>query len=337
MRQYEAFFSTGQAFEFGKANGVSPVLFYDPPGRVVGTLRPDHSYEKTSFDPWKSATWDVNDTVLVTDPRLDPDLGDYFTRLPTADFLPTWYTARAGGGMGPAEQSAAVKAASHAATPALACFDSLYQPFLRLADSGTQQFITRSEIDIEGQVLSVTDALSRRVMDYAMRPGPPLAPGYDAAGRLLYQRHVDAGERLSLPDVNAKPVYQWDARQGRLHTLFDGLRRPVQVLYLAPGALAEQLVERSVYGEPQGDAFNLRGKLYQQYDSAGLLTNTAYDFKGNALGTTRQLASDYRSSPDWSGIVPLDADIYTHSATYDALNRPYQISEPDGSQVVSAI
>ena len=282
VRQYEPFFSASQAFEFGKAIGVSPVLFYDPPGRVVGTLRPDHSYEKTTFDPWKSATWDTNDTVLVTDPRLDPDLGDYFVRLPTGDFLPTWYSARAGGGLGPAEQSAAVKAAAHAATPAVACFDSLYRPFLRLADNGAQQFITRSEIDIEGQVLSVTDTLGRRVVDYAVRPGPPLAPGYDVAGRLLYQRHVDAGERRSLPDINAKPVYQWEARQGRLHTLFDGLRRPVQVLYLAQGALTEQLVERSVYGEPQGDAFNLRGKLYQQYDSAGLLTNTAYDFKGNA-------------------------------------------------------
>jgi len=333
VRQYEPFFSDSQAFEFGKSVGVSPVLFYDPLGRVIGTLHPDHSFEKTTFHPWKSATWDRNDTVLIIDPVSDPDLGDYFQSLPTADFLPTWYSARVGGGLGPDEQSAAVKTAAHAATPPIAFFDSLGRPFLHLADNGAQQFLTRSEIDVEGQVLSVTDANGRRALDYTVRPGPPLAPGYDIAGRRIYQNHVDAGERRTLLDVHAKPVYLWEARQGRLHTTYDGLRRPLEVRYLPLGALAEQVVERSIYGEPQGDALNQRGKTYQQFDSAGILTYTAYDFKGNPLGTTRQLASHYQDAPDWSSPIPLEPDTYTRATAYDALNRPTLLSAPDGSQV----
>ena len=334
VRQYEPFFSNSQAFEFGKTVGVSPVLLYDPLGRVVGTLHPDHTFEKTIFDPWKSATWDRNDTVLVVDPRSDPDLGDYFQRLPTADFLPTWYSSRAGGGLGPAEQSVALKTAAHAATPALAYFDSLARPFLHLADNGGQQFATRSEIDIQGQVLSVTDASGRQSLDYTLRPGPLLAPGYDLTGRRIYQSHIDAGERRVLLDVNAKPVYQWDTHQNRLHTIYDGLRRSTELRYLPLGDLTEQIVERTLYGETQGDALNHLGKIYQQFDSAGQLTQNAYDFKGNPLAATRQLASAYHTAPDWSGAVLLELDTYTRATVYDALNRPTLLSEPDGSQVI---
>ena len=58
VRQYEPFFSPTPGFEFGVQVGVSPVLFYDPVGRVVATLHPDHSYQKVVFDPWQQITWD---------------------------------------------------------------------------------------------------------------------------------------------------------------------------------------------------------------------------------------------------------------------------------------
>ena len=52
VRRYEPFFDDTPAFAFARQEGVSPVLFYDPADRVVGTLRPDHTYEKVVFDPW---------------------------------------------------------------------------------------------------------------------------------------------------------------------------------------------------------------------------------------------------------------------------------------------
>ena len=53
-----------------------PVLFYDPVGRVVATLHPNHTYEKVVFDPWRQVTWDVNDTVAGR-PQDRPDVSDY--------------------------------------------------------------------------------------------------------------------------------------------------------------------------------------------------------------------------------------------------------------------
>ena len=90
VRQYEPFFSATHDFEFGRKVGVSPTLFYDPASRVEATLHPNHTWEKVLFDPWRQETWDVNDTVLVADPKTDPDVGDFFRRLPDADYLPSW-------------------------------------------------------------------------------------------------------------------------------------------------------------------------------------------------------------------------------------------------------
>ena len=71
VRQYEPFFTDTHRFEFDVRIGVSPVLFYDPVERVVATLHPNHTWEKVVFDPWRQETWDVNDTVLVADPKTD--------------------------------------------------------------------------------------------------------------------------------------------------------------------------------------------------------------------------------------------------------------------------
>ena len=88
---------------------MSPVLCYDPVGRVVATLHPNHTWDKVVFDPWRQETWDVSDTVLIADPKDDPDVADYFARLPDAEYLPGWHAARAGGAWGSLEQAAAVQ------------------------------------------------------------------------------------------------------------------------------------------------------------------------------------------------------------------------------------
>ena len=41
---------------------------------------------------------------------------------------------------------------------------------------------------------------------------------------------------------------------------------------------------------------NLRGKVVQRFDQAGLITSDDYDFKGNLLSSQRQLAREYKST-----------------------------------------
>jgi RHS repeat-associated protein len=377
VRQYEPFFSrleradgtffSDHRFEFGAKVGVSPILFYDPIERVVATLHPNHTWEKVVFDPWRQETWDVNDTVLVADPKTDADVGDFFSRLADADYMPTWHAQRHGGAMHAQEQAAATKAAAHADTPTGAYFDTLGRPFLTVAHNkvvcpnhaldGTEtKFHTRVELDIEGNQCTVRDAVvqngdaqGRIVMRYA----------YDMLGNRIHEASMEAGRRWTLNDVAGKPVRTWDSRGHILRTEYDLLRRPLRsfVTGADPGNPDQELLtERLVYGEQHlEDALrNLRGRLYLHLDQAGVVTNEGHDFKGNPLQGSRRLAREYKRAINWSAIdavLPvnatakldptalevavvslLEAGRFVSRTSYDALNRPVQLITPRSDQ-----
>jgi RHS repeat-associated protein len=347
VKQYEPFFSPTHEYESEPGMvecGVTPILFYDPLERVVATLHPNHTYDKVVFDPWQQATWDVNDT-LTPDwreaPTQDPDVGFYFQRLGTADYLPTWYSRHSTGT--PTEQDAATKAADHAGTPSTVHLDTLGRPFLTIAHNGwdaagvAQLYATRVQQDIEGQQLTITDARGNDVMVYLHRTAAgEETRGYDLLGNGLYSHSMDAGDRWTLNNVAGNPIRGWtffgDSAAPQLRTLrttYDALQRPKH-LWVQQGDGAELLAEQTVYGEdkPDPEATNHRGKVWQVYDQAGIVTSEDYDFKGNLRHSTRQLAQEYKQAVNWAESPRLEDAIYRSETTYDALNRPAQLVTP---------
>jgi RHS repeat-associated protein len=349
IRQYEPFFSPMPQFSI-ETWGVSSTLFYDPVQRVVATLHPNDTFEKVVFDPWQETTFDVNDTVLF-DPRIDSDVGEFFSWLPAAQ--KTWYQQRINDDKGLDEQAAAEKAAKHADTPAIAHFDSLGRPFLSIVDNGTDdngnalKFLTRTVLDIEGNQRAVIDALDRVVMRY----------DYDMLGTRIHQASMEAGERWMLNEVTGKPIRAWNSRKYAFSTEYDELRRPLRSLVQGgdPGEPNARLFPqpivygRTIYGESadtglseqQQREVNLRGKVFAHFDGAGIVTShgtdpltqhpQAYDFKGNLLRSSRQLVKDYKNPPDWSQDPALEDEKFTSITAYDALNRAVAVTTPDSS------
>src|SRR5678816_3453072 len=66
VRQFERFFTDRHSFEFDVRIGVSPISCYDPIGRIAARVHANHAWEKVIIGAWQSATWDVNDTVLLS-------------------------------------------------------------------------------------------------------------------------------------------------------------------------------------------------------------------------------------------------------------------------------
>ena len=341
IRQYEPFFGATPRFGIEKW-GVSSTLFYDPVERVVAMLHPNNTYEKVVFDPWQQTSYDVNDTATF-DPKTDPDVGEFFSRLPDAEYLPTWYTQRKGGALGPDEQHAAAKAAKHADTPSVAHFDTLGRTFLTVVNNGKdrngndQQYATRTVLDIEGNQSAVIDALGRTVIYY----------DYDVLGTRIHQASMEAGERWMLNDVAGKPIRGWNSRKYAFSMQYDALRRPTQAFVQGrdpsePNAKVYSqpiAYQRTIYGdsadtgltEAQQHQANLRAKVFKHFDGAGTVTTDLYDFRGNSLRGTRQFASDYKNAPDWSQNPALDSQTFTGATVYDALNRPKAVITPDNS------
>ena len=338
VRRYEPFFSATHLFEDARAVGVSPVLCYDPLGRVVASVHPDGSYEKTVVDGWAQTSWDRNDTVLL-DPRTDADVDGYLARHFAA--LPpgwrTWYATASAGGTD--VQDAAAKTVRHAGTPGVVHRDPLGRSVLAVAHlrdaGGDHMLCTRSVLDVQGNVLSMVDALGR----------VSRSAHFDAASRPAIAGSADAGVVYTLPDIAGKPIRVWDARGFITRMTYDGLRRTLRV-YVSDGT-TERLRERTVYGEVPLNAAdnNLRTQVYHRYDGAGRTRFAAYDFVGNLTRTGLRLVTDHQRQADWSALETLtDTQLTTALApgidtteefvtltNYDALRRPIAVTTADGS------
>ncbi|MDC0747116.1 SpvB/TcaC N-terminal domain-containing protein [Polyangium mundeleinium] len=311
VKQYEPFFTATHEYEDEQELvewGVTPILRYDALGRLIRTDLPNGTHSRVTFTPWEQASWDGNDTVLETG---NP-----------------WYAARQPSATPTAsaqEQREAELTEEHAETPALVHFDVLGRPVRGVEDNKTAGvYTTKAVLDIEGNPRAIVDARGNTAMEYV----------FDMLGRTLYQKSCDSGERWTLANVLGNPIRGWDGRGHVVRSVYDALNRRTG-LWVQKGSDPEVLAEVTVYGEGQTDPedANLRGKVYQVKDGAGVVTSVEYDFKGNLLESQRQLAQNYATQLDWSGTVTLETEVFTQTTAYDALNRPTSMTTPDQSEI----
>jgi RHS repeat-associated protein len=336
VEKYEPFFSVGFGYapptdvQFGQKTTVS----YDPRGQVVRTVNPDSSEQRIIFGvpvdlarpeqfiptPWEAYTYDANDNA------------------------------------GRTHQEISTSYRNHWNTPASIVVDALGRTVLGIVRNGpnpdTDWFVTRSTYDIQGNLLTVTDALERVAFKHA----------YDLAGHLLRTESIDAGVRRTILNVLGNAVEECDSRGALILHAYDILHRLIRLWARDGNAQPLTLRERLIYGDAsdsgvtpaQAIAVNLLGKLYRHYDEAGLVTIESYDFKANALEKVQQVISDtaildvFNAPPadwhvqsfrvDWqppAGMVfadraqqLLDATLYRTSLTHDALNRVKSMRYP---------
>ncbi|KAH0592754.1 hypothetical protein MHUMG1_09578 [Metarhizium humberi] len=264
VREYEPFFTDTHHFEYDVRIGVSPLTFYDPLDRVVGTLFSNHTWSKVVFHPWGFENWDQNDTAAEPDPKDDPQLGDFFRRLDENEYLPTWYQRRVQGALGPHEDKAASKTEVHSNTPPLSFLDpmgrSLYSvdhnrfKYSDAADSDpiNEEFaISRTVLDVQGYHRKAIDERNRIVAIYE----------YDLLGNVIHSQSMEMGGRSKIQNVGEKNVYTWDSRGQRFRALYDRLERQTDMFVRTPNG-PEALVGRTIYGEGASfEAQNARGRV----------------------------------------------------------------------------
>ncbi len=339
VKQYEPFFSSTSAFEPEEDLvdwGVTPIIRYDSIDRVIQTDLPDGTFTKVVFDSWQQETWDQNDSVLESE----------------------WYAERGSPSPTASEPSnpdtrAAWLSAQHAATPTVVHLDSLGRPYKSVAHNVTGTgsgrvtafYTTRTELDIEGNTLSITDARGNTTIEQT----------FDVLQRRLLVTSPDAGERLSIQDVAGKPLRAYNSRGFTSRAEYDDAQRPTHS-WVKPLGATEFLAARMSYGEaldtsgPSSDpnnpspaqALNLRGQVHLVFDTAGKVKTVSVDFKGNVLEATRTLAQSYQTTPDWSALASitnpatlestaassLEAEVFTTETEYDALNRVVLATSP---------
>jgi RHS repeat-associated protein len=330
VKQYEPFFSDRSDWETEEELvhfGVTPILHYDPLGRLVRTDHPDGTLERVVFTPWHTEAWDANDTVLESDWHAERDALAGGT--PEAD----------------AEKRAATLAEAHAETPTVTHTDVLGRDIVVVQhlrddeDPPNDVFLqTRTKLDISGNVLEVVDA----------RENTAQTNVHGMLGQVLHTHSEDAGDRWMLDDVMGAPLRLFDGLDRMHRFAYDDLRRPTHH-FVQPDGSSETLVLLNIWGEiaPTPEDDNLRGQLIRQYDGAGLLENALFHFAGHLLEQSRRLAATYATVPDWIDLATetslqdldnvaatndlLEAETFTTQTVHDALGRPVEGTTPDGS------
>jgi len=321
VRQYEPYFSSTEAYEDEdelRAHGVSPLMHYDPLGRLLQTDFPDGTSAAVAFTPWMQTTWDQNDRVSGSDWEAERLL------LPAND---------------PAHE-ARDRTVEHDDTPSVVHLDAMGRTVRGIAENvvnaASELYETRTVMDVQGNALEVIDARGNTAEERV----------FGMVGQPLQVTSVDGGTARSITSIMGLPLRSYNERGFASRSEFDAAWRPTHG-WVREGAGAEQLVMRTVYGEALASptALNHRGQAYRVYDSAGVTTATAFDWKGNALASERRLADDYETTPDWLALALLtdiaaietaangllQTEAFTTSTTYDGLSRPATQTTPDGS------
>lgn len=313
IQQFEPYFSATHAFEPTQLlvdTGVSPLITYDVAGRHIRTDYPDGTFDHTRFDAWSQELHDQNDTVLAS----------------------SWYALRITLPAGDAERAAAEQTALHANTPLRLHLDSLGRHICSVAHHrgldaqgvAVETFPTLlAKIDIEGNLLAVTDA----------RGNPVLTNRHDLLGRALYTEGMDTGERWTLVDVGGSPVLRWDSRGARVRDVYDVLHRPLEQRVRVGGGV-ETLVVAREWGElaPDATSRNLRGQLWRLFDPSGSFEAVSFDLKGNLTESRRRYATTYDATiawPEFDRDALLEPETFRTRARFDALDRPLRMFSPD--------
>jgi RHS repeat-associated protein len=300
IKQYEPYFSTSPAYEndpIWVEQGVSPILYYDAVGRNIKTEMPNSTFTKVVFDAWKQLTYDTNDTIEESEWKNVPENAKAYT-----------------------------KSKIHADTPSIIILDSLGRPTLGIdhnkwedsAGIKEEFYYTHSEIDIEGNAKSITDARGNVVMEWK----------YDMLGHRVYQKSMDAGRRWMLNDAAGKPIKLWDEKDNEITVTYDKQHRPLNKLLKQAGQANEKLIEEIIYGETANNSKdnNLKGQIFKHRDGSFESTKVKFDFNGNLVETTKQLPDDAKVDVvDWSNPFILSPTIYTLKTEYDALKRPTKV------------
>lgn len=324
VKQYDPYFSTTFEYEREEAlveTGMTPVIYYDPVGRNIKTEYPNGTFTKVEFHAWHFKSFDVNDTVSDSKWYADRGSPDPLAAEPNDP-----------------EIRAAWLAAKHDNTPGIAFTDSLGRTTYAVTDYGNGKTTSVfSETDLAGRFSKMYDQLGRNVSE-----------GYvNLIGQSVYGKTAEKGERWIFTDVIGRLVRIWDNDVREMYSSYDNLHRPVST-FVKEGA-NEILFGHVVYGDlfANAETLNMKGRAYQMYDQAGVVTIKKVDFKGNAAEVERRLTKEYKQTIYWNvlnGITNianiqtaaepfLETEVFSSSAEVDALGRPVLVTLPDKSVV----
>ncbi|MEL6624562.1 MAG: toxin TcdB middle/C-terminal domain-containing protein [Bacteroidota bacterium] len=368
IQQFEPFYSNTYAFIDQQALnqvGYSSTHFYDALDREIMVLTPKQYLEKSLYG-YLQAGSPIQETGYLAEELYNTLPGTYYPsswnslHFDVNDSIQDspYYQAAS-----PTEQ-AQLKTLPYN-TPMFVYTDSLGHLIQQeqLKVSSNEQNDTYWQRDIEGNALTASDG---RLFPQGLYN---FETTYNLVKQPMQSTSVDAGTSWDLWNVNENEAYHKDARGYETRRLYDDLHRmiaeTVENQELEPPlSFKSQYV---VYGESFSSpaTWNRRGIPVIHFDQSGLDIVAFQTIDGQHLSALKALCTDFKQSPDWSGInetitneliqsiesisnpsetseinvsmVPkLETETYTTQDNYNAVDETIEEIDPDGNVTSTA-
>ncbi|MEU2614198.1 SpvB/TcaC N-terminal domain-containing protein [Micromonospora sp. NPDC007271] len=267
---FEPFRDTGWAYSPPTADQLARLAavrqHHDAQGRPTVTVAPDGSR-----------------TQVVYGRPADP--ADPLTAAPTP--WETW-TYDADDSAGRTHPTESLDTAARWNTPSSVEYDALGRTVRTVKRGLAQDVVTTSEYDVDGRLLSVTDALGRLSS----------ATVYDLAGRACARWDLNAGTTRTVYDAAGGIAERRDDKGALTLTGYDRAHRTVAGWMADRAGQAASLRLVTGYGDDpqrsgltpeQARAVNALGRVVVEYDEAGRNRTESYDLDGNPTSTVRRV------------------------------------------------
>lgn len=327
VKQYEPFYSGSKEYETEESItkfGITPIIHYDPLGRIIKTDTPKGFFSTVIFEPWKIEYRDENDNVRNS--RFYDELLNY-NKHP-----PSWTPERIN-----FEKKTLQETESHANTPKIKHMNNLAQIFLEEDYVDEKRLYTYYEMDISGNKLSITDP--RQYEKNKTRSSKEQFKNfrfcYDMLNRQIQSLNLDIGIVKVFQNSINNPVYSWTARHCTIHIGYDSLGRPTDINASGENDLnvLNNLVEKIQYGESNIEAKrkNQCNKPVIHHDQSGIKNYLLYDIDGHNIKLETTLREEYKKEVNWNVEHDFIFPTYFSESNFDALGRLIKRKQSDKS------
>lgn len=199
----------------------------------------------------------------------------------------------------------------------------LRQPNYQHRDSPVRLLLSRSESSPAERTIRLFG--SRPLKDTEDRIIADACTVSALCGKPLLTHTVDADAALTLTDVEARPLWKYNAQGTTNRTLYEAAAVGGRKLALVeqPSASAARIREAFVYAsvDQTQRQRNLVGSITTRCDNAGVQQTYSMALTGHVLDTRQRLLHRQASLPDWSGASAddLETEVLTVTAIHDAV------------------
>ncbi|KAK3986938.1 virulence plasmid 65kDa B protein-domain-containing protein [Cladorrhinum sp. PSN332] len=315
------FASSPAAIPAARMKTCAASAFFDSMGRCVASLSADSTWSKTVYAPWTKTEYTAGDLVLKSRPQEDPDVGNFFARISTTRYQPSWYDARQNGTV--QEKRAAEKSAVYADAPTVTHIGSCGLPIRTVRRAGGETYTRSSVYDINGNKTRDIDSHDRIVTKMI----------YNNLGHMLQKTGMDEGESWSLQDAQGGDLLSWNCRGYSFMTRYDSLGRETERV-AQRGAEVPKIIARFTYGESVLDAakLNLKNQVCKVEDQSGVRQSLRFDIHGHCLEEAFQATQEYKKVVDWTTTNALENTVYSHTWLCNNLGQVLEEMDAQGNR-----